>query len=174
MPSFVKILRAVLSNLTPSLTTNYFLDCELNPSVENGRGAFWRENTKSLKSIISRNNGRGELIWCSIDCKFHADSKNAIIWKEILSRYGVMTTFVRYGKPLFLTTFAPISQEPEVFWSWNLAWTRNTIISSFPRRMNQIHELFFEKPPKTPICAPFCPLISRTRFSTNMIFGTHM
>ena len=171
MPSFVKILRAVLSIHN---WPNYFLDCELNPSDENSRGAFLRENTKSLKSIISRNNGRGELIWCSIDCKFHADSKNAIILKEILSRYGVMTTFVRYGKPLFLTTFAPISQEPEVFWSWNLAWTRNTIISSFPRRMNQIYSLLFESVTKNPIFDPLLPHISRTKIFPYLKFCTNM
>ena len=137
----------------------------MRTKVENSRclSFFFSKNTESLKSIISRNNGRGELIWCSIDCKFHADSKNAIILKELLSRYGVMTTFVRYGKPLFLTCFAPISQEPEVFWSWNLACTRNIIISSFPRRMNQIHPLFFEKSPKNPIFDPFFPNISGTK-----------
>ena len=157
MPSFKKILSVVLCNLT---WTNK-VACELH-FVENSRclSYFFSKNTKSLKSIISRNNGRGELIWCSIDCKFHADSKNAIIWKEILSRYGVMTTFVRYGKPLFLTFFAPISREPEFAWTWNLAHIWRTIIPSFTRRWNQIVQLVFRKIPKNPILTPFWPLLT--------------
>ena len=60
----------------------------------------------------------------------------------------------------FLDPPYPISQEPKIVCTWNLAHIWCIILSFFSRRWNQIVILHFEKMPITPIFDPFLPNIS--------------